>query len=1452
MSQHHEEAQFPLVPPRQQRGTQLQQQPTVTSDSAVQDHRDVNVQQSLDRQFNTAPGIGQRELVPPPAKRQRLSEESSPPVDFSSVGSFLYSTEHGPSSSPHAPTSSHFPSLDSSSSEAPTPRQSTNTPMNVNPQYLPSVSPILHNLKTPQPSAPQGILPSPDSRVPTVSPVSVGDSVTDRAEPNMPAYQSSRPYVPLQQKTSLPSGYQQSQSSPSLVQRTSTTAATVTSTTTVTPTTATVTPAAVTPAAVTPATATVTPTTATPTVTPTTDTATAEVTTTAAATTVTTATTLQQQQQLQQQMQQQQQLQQLFLLQQRQQLQQQQDQQIQRSFRSPSQQNTEGSSPTPPLQPSRAEASTTESSGLRIDTRFPFLVSEVKRTIEEGRAVLTVPGAHQQNSLGQDSVLSLLLHHDASLIEKLRMASRDSESAVKRGTLLHRLHREIDQLESALMLEEKQEDTPTSMEAPPAPVKTFNTWFELYDDLKRQRLLRMKSPSFWKEEQKQLKDQTDVPVAADMAENGLGHERLEAALGKTDDSKSKRPSRRRWARLAEFQNYIRTQVTVHHSIASASASSFGPDDPRSSVVSHLPPQISISSREGRKTKLLGRLRTESQMLLRDLDDRKRARLDFLKEVVRHRNRFVDFHARNVKLTKRVALNLSRQLAARERKDLSSEAQFQRERLAALRARDEVQYMKLLRETKNQRLLELVKQTEDYMNQLGTLVRQHRDEQQRNGRTEEAANDAKEEEDGPSYDALIAAKNRYFELTHSIQEEVVVPPSNLKGGQLREYQLKGLSWMVSLYNNNLNGILADAMGLGKTIQTISLLGYLHEVKGTKGPFLIVAPLSTLHSGWVAEFKKWLPSFHVVIYDGSKDLRKSLRMKYFGTSNDAGVAFNVLLTTDAFIMKDATHLKKINWEYLIVDEAHRLKNPQSKLVQVLTDKRAGRGFRVKRRLALTGTPLQNDLQEVWALLNFLMPTIFNSSETFKQWFNAPLSQAGSQHQVDITEEEQLLIVDRLHKVLRPFLLRREKKEVENEVPQKHEEVLWCPMSGLQQELYKVIESRETPNGASVASNVLMQLRKVCNHPYLFCPKGPAGPEIPSQLNADESLLRVCGKFWVLDDVLTKLKATGHRVLIFSQMVKLLNILEVFLSLRGWAFLRLDGSTSSEDRLTRLSLFNQPNSPYFIFLLSTKAGGLGVNLQTADTVIIYDSDWNPQNDEQAQSRAHRIGQTREVLILRLITADTVEERILTAAGIKLDKDALVIKSGMFYDSHHDLEDERRNRVKAVLSKKNQRQSATFYEHGVVNRILARTEEELAVFSKVDKKRRLLGLGGLILQSGFPPILNRLSRNPSQTSANEWRAAYAQDCPWVAKNRDIITAEKDSPEILSTKKSLINKNVLRAISEICSNANRDVSAASVIPFINVPNSVDHPTYADIIQQPMCLQHIKTFAERQNFSSLV
>ena len=477
--------------------------------------------------------------------------------------------------------------------------------------------------------------------------------------------------------------------------------------------------------------------------------------------------------------------------------------------------------------------------------------------------------------------------------------------------------------------------------------------------------------------------------------------------------------------------------------------------------------------------------------------------------------------------------------------------------------------------------------------------------------------------------------------HYQAHRLQVQPNCIKFGTMRDYQLQGLNWMIHLYDNGINGILADEMGLGKTLQTISLLGYLNEMRGITGPHLVIVPKSTLHN-WMNEFKRWCPIIRAKKFHGNAEERTRQKEEEISPGK-----FDVCVTSYEMVIKEKGHLKKFHWRYIIIDEAHRIKNENSLLSRVV------RMFHSNYRLLITGTPLQNNLHELWALLNFLLPDVFSSAEKFDEWF-----------QID-SESQKDEAVLQLHKLLRPFLLRRVKAEVEKGLPPKKETILKIGMSEMQLKWYKQLMQKDIDaiNGAGERSrllNIVMQLRKCCNHPYLFQGAEPGPP-----FTTDMHLVENAGKMMLLDKLLPRLKERGSRVLIFSQMTRLLDILEDYMLFRGHQYCRIDGNTSGEDREASIDAYNEPNSEKFVFLLSTRAGGLGINLATADIVVLYDSDWNPQVDLQAMDRAHRIGQKKEVHVYRFCSENSIEEKVIEKAYKKLKLDALVIQQGRLQDA-------------------------------------------------------------------------------------------------------------------------------------------------------------------------------------------
>ncbi|KAF2231096.1 SWI/SNF chromatin remodeling complex component [Viridothelium virens] len=620
------------------------------------------------------------------------------------------------------------------------------------------------------------------------------------------------------------------------------------------------------------------------------------------------------------------------------------------------------------------------------------------------------------------------------------------------------------------------------------------------------------------------------------------------------------------------------------------------------------------------------------------------------------------------------------------------------------------------------------------------------------------------------------------------------PKPVTGGIMRSYQLEGLEWLISLYENGLNGILADEMGLGKTIQTIAFLAFLRE-KRSFGPFLIAAPLSTT-SNWVDEFHRWTPDIPVVLYHGSKQERTEIREKQL--KNPGSEHFPVVCTSYEICMNDRKFLAGFGWKFIIIDEGHRIKNLNCRLIREL------QSYRSANRLLITGTPLQNNLTELWSLLHFLMPDIFDKLESFESWFDFSALKERHGYEQILSEERRRSLVSSLHAILKPFLLRRVKADVEHSLPKKREYILYAPLSKSQQELYQAIldgNSRDylenkaiehlsgtaTPNSTRSGSglkrkaasgistpakstktsrdstpastnkasgrgrkakksqnyeelsdaqffkklennefnedendgspgssdpeferastlalakrqiaskklqNPILQLRLCCNSPHNFYYPFDA----TTDADPDDTLITESGKMQLLDRLLPALFADGHKVLLFSQFKTQLDLVEDYATLlRGWSICRIDGGVAPADRQEQIRAFNAPafapkkgknatpqtKSPQ-LFLLSTRAGGQGINLAAADTVILFDSDWNPQQDLQAQDRAHRIGQTQPVIVYRLATRGTVEEVLLERADQKRRLEKLVIRKGRFRAKEGQKEGEEWEELQRVL---------------------------------------------------------------------------------------------------------------------------------------------------------------------------
>jgi DNA helicase INO80 len=667
-------------------------------------------------------------------------------------------------------------------------------------------------------------------------------------------------------------------------------------------------------------------------------------------------------------------------------------------------------------------------------------------------------------------------------------------------------------------------------------------------------------------------------------------------------------------------------------------------------------------------------------------------------------------------------------------------------------------------------------------------------------------------------ASIAEKERLDHFSQDSTGEHFVPSTEIvtepRGfhGKLKKYQLQGLQWLVDLYNQGINGMLCDEMGLGKTVQTIAFLTHIHTVHKPRYPFLIITPTTTLHN-WLSEFKKFSPQLKILPYWGNAQQRKILRA---GIKNNE---YDVLLSSYGMIIEDFKTLSKLKFHFLVLDEAHAIKSSESLRWRKLLE------LDVRGRMLLTGTPIQNHLGELWALLHFIMPKLFDNRTEFEEWFS-PEGTKGKKKNLNKVELDEMQL-QRLHMILRPFMLRRLKSDVESELAPKEEYVLHCELNRQQREAY--IEIRNTVVNHRKASllkknnrallNTVMQLRKICNHPFLFLDENKEIPKqfvelaygnqirgleftspyvfktplpfresdtlvIPSIENPikyhlpillysklieksspistvrfsreamhelpytlplstvqfiqrefnveilntsmkEELMERVsrrltprvndlvsekavappieqvcskirhasqrkdllkpvfienrnvlrapeiwhfvsqCSKMRLLDTILNKLrldnepeKGMPNKVLIFCQMTRMLDLLEKYCTMRRYGFMRMDGSTPVQVREALVQQFQSHDDKTFIFLLSTRAGGIGINLTKANHVIFYDCDWNPTLDSQAMDRVHRIGQKRKVTVLRLVSKNTVEERILQIAGLKMDIQSMVYK--------------------------------------------------------------------------------------------------------------------------------------------------------------------------------------------------
>ncbi|KAJ5691270.1 hypothetical protein N7488_012005 [Penicillium malachiteum] len=536
--------------------------------------------------------------------------------------------------------------------------------------------------------------------------------------------------------------------------------------------------------------------------------------------------------------------------------------------------------------------------------------------------------------------------------------------------------------------------------------------------------------------------------------------------------------------------------------------------------------------------------------------------------------------------------------------------------------------------------------------------------------------------------LNPATRKSFEPIHT-------SPSFLENGELKDFQIKGLNFLAFNWVRDRNVVLADEMGLGKTVQTVSFINWMRHVRKQQGPFIVIVPLSTMPA-WADTFDYWTPDLNYVVYNGSEKARSVLRdYELMVDGNPKRPKFHVLLTTYEYAMNDSPFLGQFKWQFMAVDEAHRLKNRDSQLYMKLVE------WKCQARLLITGTPIQNNLAELSSLMDFLNPGVIQVDVDMD--LN---SDAASQKLAELTD------------AIQPYMLRRTKSKVESDLPPKTEKIIRVELSDVQLEYYKNILTKNYAalnDGARGVKqsllNIMMELKKASNHPFMF-PNAEA--RILEGSTRREDILRAMitssGKMMLLDQLLGKLKRDGHRVLIFCQMVGMLNILSEYMEYRNYKYQRLDGTIPSAARRLAIEHYNAPESTDFAFLLSTRAGGLGINLMTADTVVLFDSDWNPQADLQAMARAHRIGQTRPVSVYRLVSKDTIEEEVIERARNKLLLEFITIQRGVTDKEASEMQ----TKMSRVMGEPNSTED--------ISRILKRRGQKM--FEQTDNQKKLESL--------------------------------------------------------------------------------------------------------------------------------
>ncbi|TBU07671.1 DNA excision repair protein ERCC-6 [Hamiltosporidium magnivora] len=438
-----------------------------------------------------------------------------------------------------------------------------------------------------------------------------------------------------------------------------------------------------------------------------------------------------------------------------------------------------------------------------------------------------------------------------------------------------------------------------------------------------------------------------------------------------------------------------------------------------------------------------------------------------------------------------------------------------------------------------------------------------------------------------------------------------------------YQKECLDWLLFLYKNEEGGILADEMGLGKTLQILSFLSAMFQSKFIKN-VLILSP-ATVMKHWVCEWKSIFPFERICIFHKSKSPSVEKLINSFKFFGGIGV-----VSYDGFKIY-FKNLKKIKWDYTILDEGHKIKNMNSLIFKYVKE------FECENKIMITGTPIQNNLGELWTLFDFIVPGKLGSYSSFMEEYEIPIKEGGymNANQNQIQKAYKCSVI--LRNLIEPNILRRLKSKVAGQLPNKTDKVIFCSLTEEQIFFYKKCLDSDLVEGIFKGEiNVLTgidSLRKICNHLFLHT-------QNDKYLNP-EYLVNFCGKMIILDNFLKKWKKEENKVLIFSQTIGMLNIIEKYLKYSNFNYLRMDGKTSISKRNENIEKFNNEKN-IFVFLLTTRVGGLGLNLVGANRVIIYDPDWNPSTDNQAKERAYRYGQSQDVETYRLICANTIEEKV------------------------------------------------------------------------------------------------------------------------------------------------------------------------------------------------------------------